>query len=678
MTGEAPAAKNDPLLQPFQLKHLTIRNRVMSTSHAIGYEHDGMPKERYQRYHEEKAKGGIGLTMFGGSASVSRDSPSVFGQLEMYTDEIIGWFQQFSERVHAHDAALMCQISHLGRRTVWNSADWLPTISASYTREPAHRCFAREMDHYDIKRVIDDYASAAWRCKEGGLDGVEILIHGHLPEQFWRADINKRTDQYGGDLRSRIRFSLELIEAVRQKVGDDFIVGMRMNTDEEIEGGLQPDDYLQIANWHAETGMLDFFNLNSGRLDTMFGLAKYMPIMAMRSAPYLEQVGKFKRELNLPVFHACRINDVATARHAIRDNLVDMIAMTRGHIADPQIVNKILRGDEERIRPCVGAGHCSTFKLCMHSAATGREESLPHNIPNADKKRKVVVVGGGPGGLEAARVSAERGHEVVLFEANSKLGGQVVLASQATWRADLIGIIDWCVAELEHLGVTVKTNVYAEADDVLAEKPDVVINATGGLPYVDHIAGNEHCLTVWDVLGGEPVPEGDILIFDGVGRPAALSCAEVIAKQGRSVEIVTPDQKVGVDSGHLDEYFYLQHFDELSVNLSPNLELDHIVVEGNKRRVHLKNTFTGREQQRLVDCVVLENGTEPLMELFDELKDQSVNHGSVDNQALLATQPQTLRFNEVGKFQLFRIGDAMSSRDIHSAILDAYRLCVSL
>ena len=669
---------SDPLLQPFQLKHLTIRNRVISTSHAIGYQHDGMPKEQYQRYHEEKAKGGIGLTMFGGSATVAQDSPSVFGQLEVYSDEIIDWFQQFSDRIHSHGAALMCQISHLGRRTVWNSADWLPTISASYTREPAHRCFAREMDHYDIKRVIDDYANAARRCKEGGLDGVEILIHGHLPEQFWRADINKRTDKYGGDLRGRITFSIELLEAVRKKVGDDFIVGLRMNTDEEAEDGLQADDYLQIANWHAETGMVDFFNLNSGRLDTMFGLAKYMPTMAMRSAPYLEQVGKFKQALNLPVLHACRVNDVATARHAIRNGLVDLIAMTRGHLADPHIVNKIMRGEEERIRPCVGAGHCSTFKYCMHSVATGREESLSHDILKAEEKRKVVVVGGGPGGLEAARISAERGHEVVLFEANKVLGGQIELASKATWRADLKGIVDWRVNELEHLGVRVKTNVYAEANDVLAENPDTVIVASGGLPYIDHLEGSEHCMSVWDVLGGEVVPDGEILIFDGVGRHQALSCAEVVAKSGRTVELVTPDQKVGVDSGHLDEYFYLEHFDELGVSLSPNLELVRVVRDGEKRCVFLKNTFTGREQQRVVDGVILENGTEPLTELFDDLKNQSSNLGSIDNQALLETQPQSLLLNESGKYQLFRIGDAMSSRDIHSAMLDAYRLCVSL
>ncbi len=165
----------DPLLQSFQLKHLTIRNRIMSTSHAMGYQHDGMPAERYQRYHLEKATGGIGLSMFGGSATVATDSPSVFGQLEVYTDEVIPWFQQFSRRMHSRGAALMCQISHLGRRTVWNSDDWLPTISASYTREPAHRCFAREMDHYDIKRVIGDYADAAWRCQQGGLDSRTSL-----------------------------------------------------------------------------------------------------------------------------------------------------------------------------------------------------------------------------------------------------------------------------------------------------------------------------------------------------------------------------------------------------------------------------------------------------------------------------------------------------------------------
>ncbi len=223
--------------------------------------------------------------------------------------------------------------------------------------------------------------------------------------------------------------------------------------------------------------------------------------------------------MKLPVFHAARIQDIATARYAIAEGLLDMVAMTRAHMADPQIVNKLLRGEEERIRPCVGASYCMYKKVaCLHNPATGREDRLPQIVERAAAPgRKVVVVGGGPAGLEAARVSAERGHRVVLFEAGAKLGGQLLSAVRATWRRDLIAIVDWRAAELERLGVEVRLNRYAEAADVLAEQPSAVIIATGGLPDTEWLDGAEHCTTVWDMLVDASQAKDDVLVYDGTG-----------------------------------------------------------------------------------------------------------------------------------------------------------------
>ena len=322
------------LLKPFRLRHLTFRNRVMSTSHAPGYVEDRHPKLRYQLYHEEKAKGGLALTMFGGSSNIAPDSPSAFGQIYIGDDSIIPVLREFSERVHRHGCAIMCQITHMGHRTLWNVEDWLPPVAPSVVREPAHRSFPKEMDRHDIRRVVRAFGDAAWRCKEGGLDGTELLAQGHLIHQFWTPLVNRRTDEYGGSLANRARFGLEVLEEIRRRVGDDFLVGFRMMGDELKEGGLGQEDCLALAKIYADTGMCDFMNVIAGQVGDERGLSKAIPSMAGPRAPFVHIAAAMKRETGLAVFHATRITDLATAEHSVREGLVDMVAMTRAHMAD--------------------------------------------------------------------------------------------------------------------------------------------------------------------------------------------------------------------------------------------------------------------------------------------------------------------------------------------------------
>ena len=421
----------DPLLQPFTLKGITFRNRILSTAHAPGYVKDGHPQLRYQLYHEEKARGGIALTMFGGSSTISADTPSVFGQINASDDSVIPHFRGLAERIHRHGARAMCQITHLGRRTTWNDGDWLPVIAPSRVREPAHRGFPKPMDQTDIDRTVRAFGAAAKRVKESGLDGVELIAHAHLIEQFWTPRVNKRTDAYGGSLKNRMRFSFEVIEEVRGQVGEDFIVGVRMGSESDLEDDLTLAENLEIARTLTHLGTVDFLNINRGQVESDAHLAHMMPGMSDPLAVHLGVVKSFREAVDLPLFHAARINDLATARYAIESGGVEMIGMTRAHMADPHIVNKLMRGEEERIRPCVGAGYCldTLFGIgqayCVHNPATGREAAMPHIIEKSSGPRKrIVVIGGGPAGMEAARVSAERGHEVVLYEAGSTLGGK--------------------------------------------------------------------------------------------------------------------------------------------------------------------------------------------------------------------------------------------------------------
>jgi 2,4-dienoyl-CoA reductase-like NADH-dependent reductase (Old Yellow Enzyme family) len=379
---QAEMSQIDPLLQPFQLKHLRLKNRIISTSHEPSYAEDAKPKLRYQLYHEEKAKGGIALTMFGGSSNVAVDSPAAFGQIYVGDDDIIPYFQQMAERIQPYGTAVMCQITHMGRRTFWNTEHWLPTIAPSTVREPAHRSFPKAMEISDIKRVVKAYGAAARRCQQGRLDGVEIEAYGHLLDSFWTPLVNRRTDQYGGSLENRMRFSLEVLEEIRKQVGDEFIVGIRMSGDEVAEGGLSHQDCLQIARTLVGTGMLDFVSIIKGYIATDEALSHVIPNMGTPSAPHLNLAAAIKAEIDLPVFHGARIADVATARHAISQGLIDMVGMTRAHLADPHIVAKVERGEDDQIRPCVGAGYCidriygEGEALCVHNPATGREETI--------------------------------------------------------------------------------------------------------------------------------------------------------------------------------------------------------------------------------------------------------------------------------------------------------------
>ena len=671
----------ESLLKPLRLKGLTIRNRVMSTSHAPGYGEDGKPKERYQLYHAKKAEGGIGLTMFGGSSSVALDSPATpWSQISVADDSVLPYFQQFAERVHAHGAKLMIQLTHMGRRTRWDADHWLPTISASPRREPASRSIPREMDEADIARVVADFASAARRCRDGGLDGCEIsAAHGHLIDQFFSPSVNQRTDGYGGSLSNRMRFGREVLEAMRRATGDDYVIGIRMSGDELLKDGLAPEDCLEIAATFARDGLVDFLNIVGGQARDEMSHAVSLPNMSFPVAPFLHLPSAIKREVDIPVFHAQRVTDLATAARAVAEGHVDMVAMTRAHIADPFLVKKLSEGREDDIRQCVGAGYCidriyvGGDALCLQNAATGREATMPHVIARADVTRKVVVVGAGPGGLEAARVCAERGHKVVLFEKSAAAGGQINLAAKAGWREALSGIPRWLVSQVKKLGVDLRLGVEACAADILAETPDVVILATGGAPSRGHAKGAEMIVTTAQVLSGGVEPSGSVLLFDEMGQHNGASVAEMLAKKGCLVEFATPDRMTAQEVGTTNQPVHYRELYKLGAIFSPNLDLFEVYREGNRLVAALRNTYTDAEEERVVDYVVADYGTLPVDEVYCALKDRSVNKGQIDAGALVKGEPQP--FDLTHGFALYRVGDALAGRNIHAALFDSLRLC---
>ena len=668
---------NDPLLQPYQLKHLTLRNRIMTTSHEPAYGDDGMPKDRYRLYHLERARAGVAMVMTAGSASVSRDSPPVFSNLLVWKDEIVPWMKRLTDDCHEAGAAVMIQLSHLGRRTRWDKGDWLPVVSSTHEREPAHRATPKPAEDWDIARIIRDYADAAERMQAAGVDGIEFLCHGHLLDQFMSPLTNMLDAPYGGSLENRTRLTMDILTAVRKRVGNHIVIGLRYGMDEVEPGGIDMDEGIAIGKVFRDSGMVDYLNLNRGRIHTDPAMTDMIPIQGMRAAPHLDFAGRIRAEVGMPTLHAARIPDVATARHAVATGQVDMVGMTRAHMADPHIVRKIVEGREQDIRPCVGATYCldriyqGGMALCIHNPSTGREGTQPHAIAPAEVKKKVVIVGAGPAGLEAARVAAERGHSVTVFEVADQPGGQIRLTARSKRRAEMIGIIDWRMAQCAAKGVEFRFNTWAEVSDIMAENPDVVIIATGGLPAMDVLAtGNDLVVSAWDIISGDVKPGANVLLYDDAGDHAALQAAQVIAEAGSKVEVMTRDRTFAPEVMAMNLVPYMRAMQDKDVTFTVTYRLLSVERAGNQLKATVGSDYMKLDRTGFYDQVVVNAGTQPLVDIYFELKPQSANRGAVDYEALIDGKPQPASDG----FQLYRIGDAVEARNTHAAIYDALRL----
>lgn len=388
------------LFQPLEIKKLRIRNRFLSTSHSPGYAKGGVIGERYIRYHEEKAKGGVGLTQFGGATAVSPENSCYYGQIDGSTDAVVPQYQRLAAAIHRHGAACTVQLTHGGRRERWDIHNWLPSFSPSCLREVVHGAFPAVMEDHDFRRIAGDFAAAARRAREGDLDGVEISCQaGTLIEQFWSPATNKRSDGYGGSLANRMRFGLEVLEAVRRAVGDDYVVGIRMPGDEMLRDGLSPDDCIAIARAYAGSGLIDFISVVGGQASDLKGEARIWPTMWVPSAAYLGLASAIKQEVRVAVFHATRIADAATAEFAVREKHIDMVGMTRAMLADPHYVAKLSRGEEGQRLPlgsmpscCLAQGQppVNQLKGAMRGGARRLEQARRKTAAHPRQSRRQI------------------------------------------------------------------------------------------------------------------------------------------------------------------------------------------------------------------------------------------------------------------------------------------------
>ena len=683
----------DLLFEPLKINKLTIRNRIVSTAHAEVYATDGgMTTDRYVKYYEEKAKGGCGLCICGGSSVVSIDSPqSWWSSVNLSTDRIIPHFQNLADAVHQHGGKIMIQISHMGRRSRWDGENWPNLMSPSGIREPVHRATCKTIEEEEIWRVIGDFAKAAVRAKAGGLDGVELsAVHQHMIDQFWSPRVNKRTDEWGGSFEKRMRFGMEVLNAVREAVGPDFVVGMRITGDEFHPDGLSHEDMRQIAAYYDKTGLVDYFGVVGSGCDTHNTLANVIPNMSYPPEPFLHLAAGIKEVVSVPVIHAQNIKDPNQAQRILAAGYVDFVGMTRAHIADPHLIAKIKMNQVDQIRQCVGANYCIDRQymgldvLCIQNAATSREYmGLPHIIAKTEGPvRNVVVIGGGPGGLEAARVAAERGHKVTLIERASELGGQITIAAKAPQRDQMAGITRWLAMEIERLGVNVRLDTTADTAMIRDLNPDVCILATGGQPFLEQNpewgAADGLVVSSWDILNGVVEPGKNVLVYDSICEFSGMSAADFLAARGALVELVTGDIKPGVGIGGTTFPTYYRSLYEKVVIMTADLALEKVYREGEKLVAVLENEYTGQKEERVVDQIVVENGTRADETLYYALKAESRNKGQIDVEALFDIKPQPVLSEPGSGMILWRLGDCVSQRNAHAAIYDALRLCKDL
>ena len=644
------------LFSPIQVGRLTLKNRIYSSGHAEAMAESGRPGDRLTRYHEAKARGGCALTIFGGSSSVHPSSPAAaWKQIANHDDSIIPAYRALADAVHAHGCLVFTQLTHMGRRAQADGEEADVLLAPSQIPERVHRDVPHELEAEQIAELVRAFGEAARRCREAGLDGIELsMAHNHLIDQFWSPLFNQRQDEYGGSLENRLRFGMEVLQETRRRAGRDFVVGARISGDEFTKGGLTAGDMAEIARRLAASGLVDFLSIIGGGAHTYELQAAAVPNMSYAAGVFVPLAAAIKQAApGLPILHASRIVDPVHADRLVAAGQIDVVGMTRALIADPDLPRKAREGRLDDIRTCVGANEGCIDRIyqgkpvtCVQNPATGRERELAEVHP-ASTSKNVVVVGGGVAGLEAARMAAIRGHRVVLFERAAELGGQILLAARAPARAEYAGIVRFLVAQVEKLAVDVRLAVEATAASVLAEHPDTVVVATGSHPFVPPVPGGDgkHVVTDRDVLSGDATVGANVVVVDDVHTQQALSTAELLVEQGKRVEVLSPLFYVGQDIGVTSIAPLYKRLFTAGVILTPGTELR--AVEGSA--VIVANVYSGGERRiEGVDTVVLSAGSRSTDSLYRALKGRVA--------------------------ELYAVGDCVAPRGVHQAILDATRV----
>ena len=642
------------LFSPLKIGSVVVPNRIHFAAHMTNFGEEQKISQRHIYYYRERAKGGCGLITTE-ELTVHPSDHAYERLVDAFNPEVIPGFRELTKTIHEYDTKIFAQLNHNGMQAD-GSISRLPVWGPSPGSDRIFRETCKEMEIEDIRECIDYFALSAGHAVEGGFDGIELQLgHSSLIRQFLSPATNFRKDGYGGDFENRMRFCLEVVDAVRQVVGKDFTLGVRLNADEmHPRGGLTLEDSKEIAARLESTGQVDFMDLSIGTFHNLYLVEGSMHTPLAYTVPLAAGI---RSVIKMPVFCTNRINDPHLAEKILEDGDADMIGMVRALICDPELPNKGLEGRTDDIRHCIACNQGCIGRMglgyrlgCIQNPAVGEEKDLgTGTLHPCETPKKVVVVGAGPAGLEAARVAALRKHRVVVFEKEDEVGGQNLVAGLAAGRQEITGVTRWLAGQVNKLDMDIRLGVEADEERVLEEKPDAVVVATGSVPKGNPFPGDydfPQVVNTRQVLKGEVETGQRVLLIDLDGHHQATGTAEFLAELGKTVHMITPALFVGGQLGPLqDLHLARQRLEKKKVTFTPDiavLEIQGTLAKGLNVYSNEMIDFDG------YDTLVLATGNESLDRLYFALK---------------------------GKIkELYRIGDCVAPRKTDMAIMEGHRV----
>lgn len=642
------------LFSPLKLGSVVVPNRIHFAAHMTNFGEDQKISERHIYYYQERAKGGCGLITTE-ELTVHPTDHAYEKLVDAFDPDVIPGFQRLTQTIHQYETKIFAQLNHNGMQED-GTISRLPVWGPSAGEDPIFRETAKEMEIEDIEECIEYFARSAIHAVEGGFDGIELQLgHSSLIRQFLSPATNFREDEYGGSFENRLRFSQEVIDAVRKVIGPDFTLGVRLNADEmHPQGGIRLEDAMKIAARLESTGRLDFMDLSLGTFHNLYLVEGSMHTPLAFTVPLASNI---RSVVDLPVFCTNRINDPHLAEKILQDGHADMIGMVRALICDPELPNKTWEGRTDDIRHCIACNQGCIARMgvgymlgCIQNPAVGEEKALGMDtLISCDIPKKVVVVGAGPAGLEVARVASLRKHQVIVFEKMDEVGGQNIIAGKAAGRQEITGVTRWLIGQVNQLDIDLRLGAEANEEMVLAEKPDAVVVAMGSVPKEKPFPGD---YSYPDVVNTQQILTGDVeagqkvLLIDLDGHHQATGTAEFLADRGKTVHLIMPSLFVGGQLGPLqDLYLSRQRLSKRGVTFTPDiavLEIQGTTIKGLNVYSNEMIDFEG------YDTVVLAAGNESRDELYFALK------GKVK--------------------ELYRIGDCVAPRKTDMAIVEGHRV----